>query len=89
MVGVGGVLVPAVLDAALGPAQPSTAYVLVAAELVLESGAPSAEQVENMRNRLKEPPMPEAINSPLQISEEPIADTGRYDRLRDEVTDHA
>lgn len=62
--------------------------VLVAVELVLESGAPSAEHVENMLNRLKEPPMPEAINSPLQISEEPIADTGRYDRLRDEVSDH-
>ena len=63
--------------------------VLVAVELVLESGAPSAEHVENMLNRLKEPPMPEAVHSPLQISEEPIADTGRYDRLRDEVTDHA
>ena len=63
--------------------------VLVAVELVLESGAPSAEHVENMLNRLKSPPMPEVIDSPLQISEEPIADTGRYDRLRDEVTDHA
>ena len=63
--------------------------VLVAVELVLESGAPSAEHVENMLNRLKAPPMPEAIDSPLQISEEPIADTARYDRLRDEVTDHA
>ena len=64
-------------------------HVLVAVELVLESGAPSAEHVENMLNRLKAPPMPEAIDSPLQISEEPIADTARYDRLRDEVTDHA
>jgi transposase len=63
--------------------------VLVAVELVLESGVPSAEHVENMLNRLKSPPMPEAIDSPLQISEAPIADTSRYDRLRDEVTDHA
>ena len=63
--------------------------VLVAVELVLESGVPSAEHVENMLNRLKSPPMPEAINSPLLISEEPIADTGRYDRLRDEVSNHA
>ena len=63
--------------------------VLVAVELVLESGVPSAEHIENMLNRLKSPPLPEAIDSPLQISEEPIADTGRYDRLRDEVTDHA
>ena len=49
--------------------------VLVPVELVLESGAPSAEHVKNILNRLKEPPMPEAINSPLQISEDPIADT--------------
>jgi hypothetical protein len=64
-------------------------HVLVAVELVLESGAPSAEHVENMLNRLKSPPMPRAIDSPLQVSEEPVADTGRYDRLRDEVADHA
>ena len=64
-------------------------HVLVAVELVLESGAPSAEHVENMLNRLKSPPMPKAIDSPLQVSEEPVADTGRYDRLRDEVADHA
>jgi transposase len=63
--------------------------VLVAVELVLESGVPSAEHIENMLNRLKSPPMPAAIDTPLQVSEEPIADTGRYDRLRDEVTDHA
>ena len=64
-------------------------HVLVAVELVLESGAPSAEHVENMLNRLKSPPMPQIIDSPLQVGEEPIADTGRYDRLRDEETDHA
>ena len=63
--------------------------VLVAVELVLESGIPSAEHIENMLNRLKSPPLPEAIDSPLQVSEEPIADTGRYDCLRDEVIDHA
>jgi hypothetical protein len=63
--------------------------VLVAVELVLESGVPSAEHIENMLNRLKSPPMPETVDSPLQISEEPIADTGRYDRLREEVIDHA
>jgi len=63
--------------------------VLVAVDLVLESGVPSAEHIENMLNRLKSPPMPETIDSPLQISEEPIADTGRYDRLREEVIEHA
>ena len=63
--------------------------VLVAVELVLESGVLSAEHIENMLNRLKSPPMPEAIDSPLLLGEEPIADTGRYDRLREEVIDHA
>jgi hypothetical protein len=44
--------------------------VLVAVELVLESGVPSAEHIENMLNRLKSPPMPAAIDTPLQVSEE-------------------
>ena len=63
--------------------------VLVAVERVLESGVPSAEHIENMLNRLKSPPMPETIASPIQVGEEPIADTGRYDGLREEVIDHA
>jgi hypothetical protein len=63
--------------------------VLVAVERVLESGVPSAEHIENMLNRLKSPPMPDAIESPLAVSEAPIADAGRYDRLRDEETHHA
>lgn len=42
-----------------------------------------------MLNRLKTPPMPAAIDTPLQVSEEPVADTGPYGRLRDEVTDRA
>lgn len=63
--------------------------VLVAVELVLESGVPSAEHIENMLNRLKSPPMPESIESPIPISEAPIADAGRYDGLREEVIDHA
>ncbi|HEX8968626.1 MAG TPA: IS21 family transposase, partial [Chloroflexota bacterium] len=63
--------------------------VLVAVDLVLESGVPSAEHIENMLNRLKSPPLPQAIESPLAVSEAPIADATRYDRLRDEVNDHA
>jgi transposase len=63
--------------------------VLVAVELVLESGVPSAEHIENMLNRLKSPLMPETIESPLQLSDAPMADAGRYDRLRDEEMDHA
>ena len=63
--------------------------VLVAVDLVLESGLPSAEHVENMLNRLKSGPMPPPVETPLTISEAPIADTGRYDQLRVEVSDHA
>lgn len=63
--------------------------VLVAVDLVLESGLPSAEHVENMLNRLKSGPMPPPVDTPLTVNEAPIADTGRYDRLRTEVTDHA
>lgn len=63
--------------------------VLVAVNLVLESGLPSAEHVENMLNRLKSGPMPPPVETPLMISEVPIADTGRYDQLRVEEPDHA
>jgi hypothetical protein len=59
--------------------------VLVAVELVLESGNPSAEHVENVLNRLKRAPAVEAIETTLQVDEAPIADTQRYDSLR-EVT---
>jgi transposase len=57
--------------------------VLVAVDLVLESGNPSAEHVENVLNRLKHAPAPEAIETALQVDEAPIADTGRYDSLRE------
>ena len=63
--------------------------VLVAVELVLESGLPSAEHVENMLNRLKAGPLPPPVDTHLTVSELPIANTGRYDQLRTEVTDHA
>lgn len=60
--------------------------VLVAVELVLESGNPSAEHVENVLNRLKPAPSPECVETRLAVSEAPVADTGRYDRLREEVS---
>ena len=63
--------------------------VLVAVDLVLESGLPSAEHIENMLNRLKSGPLPPPVETVLTVSEVPVADTGRYDRLRTEVTDHA
>ena len=59
--------------------------VLVAVDLVLESGNPSAEHVENVLNRLKAVEPPASVETHLEISEEPIADAGRYDSLRSEV----
>ena len=56
--------------------------VLVAVELVLESGALSAEHIENVLLRLQHPPpLQLTVETALVIAEEPIADTGRYDRL--------
>jgi transposase len=59
--------------------------VLVAIELVLESGNPSPEHIENVLLRLKSPPTPQAIVTALTINEAPLADPQRYDRLRQEV----
>lgn len=60
--------------------------VLVAVELVLESGNPSAEHIENVLNRLKAAPPPEQVATELMVAEEPVADTNRYDGLRQEVS---
>jgi len=60
--------------------------VLVAVELVLESGNLSAEHIENVLNRLKAAPPPLQIESALTLSETPVADPQRYDRLRKEVS---
>ena len=60
--------------------------VLVAVELVLESGNPSAEHIENVLNRLQATPPPAQVESALTVSETPVADTHRYDRLREEVS---
>ncbi|HMM53253.1 MAG TPA: IS21 family transposase, partial [Burkholderiaceae bacterium] len=57
--------------------------VLVAAELVLETGAVSAEHVLNVLGRLKASPPPEQVETALRLNEAPRADTDRYDRLRD------
>jgi hypothetical protein len=59
--------------------------VLVAVELVLESGNVSTEHVENVLNRLKTPPPPDRVETSLTVTEVPVADTGRYDSLRVEV----
>jgi len=56
--------------------------VLVAAELVLETGAVSAEHVINVLGRLTSASPPEPVDTALQLGEAPRADAGRYDSLR-------
>ena len=58
------------------------AAVLVAVELVVESGVLSAEHVENVLARLNASPAPASVETSLQLREAPIANTGRYDSLR-------
>jgi transposase len=60
--------------------------VLVAVELVLEGSTPngtvSVEHVRNVLARLNTPPRPEHAQTVLQLTQLPIADPARYDRLR-------
>jgi len=60
--------------------------VLVAVELVLESGRPSAEHVLNVLARLHEGPPPERVETSLTVKTAPAADPQRYDALRTEVS---
>ena len=60
--------------------------VIVAVELVLESGNLSVEHVENVLNRLKPSPPPMQVNTHLEVNEAPLANTVRYDGLREEVS---
>jgi transposase len=57
--------------------------VLVAVELVLESGMVSAEHVINVLARLHASALPPSVQTSLRLSEPPRADTGRYDHLRE------
>ena len=59
--------------------------VLVAAELVLETGAVSAEHVLNVIGRLTASAPPDQVETALRVNEAPRADTGRYDGLRGEL----
>ena len=63
--------------------------VLVAVELVLESGVVSAEHVINVLARLNASPVPESVQTNLRLSEPPQANTVRYDSLRAEVPHEA
>jgi hypothetical protein len=56
--------------------------VLVAVELVIESGVLSTEHVLNVLARLNAPAMPETVESSLALQESPVANTQRYDSLR-------
>ena len=58
--------------------------VLVAVELVLESGAVSGEHIHNVLARLAPTPTPAKVETTLQVQEAPTTDTNRYDRLRDQ-----
>jgi hypothetical protein len=58
------------------------AAVLVAVELVIESGVLSAEHVENVLARLTAAPQPASVETTLQLKEAPEANTDRYDSLR-------
>ncbi|MFP5305409.1 MAG: IS21 family transposase, partial [Gammaproteobacteria bacterium] len=60
--------------------------VLVAVDLVLETGRPSVEHVLNVLARLREGPPPQSVETSLTVATAPIADTQRYDTLRAEVS---
>ncbi len=62
--------------------------VLVAVELVLEVGALSADHVLNVLARLRDTPVIASIETTLQLQEEPLADTHRYDQLHGEEVSH-
>jgi len=55
--------------------------VLVAAELVLESGRPSAAHVLNVLARLTDGPPPPSVATALTVTTAPLADPHRYDTL--------
>lgn len=63
--------------------------VLVAVELVLESGVPSIEHMLNVLARLNQQPLPQQVETHLKLSEEPLADTTRYDSLGTQEASHA
>ncbi len=56
--------------------------VLVAVELVLESGALSAEHILNVVARLTAAPPPVTVENHLPLKDAPLANPARYDRLR-------
>ena len=59
--------------------------VLVAVELVIESGALSAEHVLNVLARLSASALAQTVQTTLQLVDAPVANTGRYDSLRNVI----
>ena len=59
--------------------------VLAAVEQALDAGGASKQHVLNLLARLVEPASPAPIETPprLQLADEPVANVGRYDRLRE------
>jgi len=59
--------------------------VMQAVEVALESGRPSQQHVTNVLGRLLEGPLPEPLDPPpaLVLVNEPMANTQRYDDLRE------
>jgi hypothetical protein len=62
--------------------------VLLAVKQVLDSGVTSIEQVRNVLARLNDLPVPEQVETSLKLTEEPLADTARYDSLHDREVAH-
>ena len=63
--------------------------VLVAVDLVLQSGMLSVEHIQNLIGRLNQAPIPASVETTLQLKQAPIANTARYDTLRGTEVDHA
>jgi hypothetical protein len=59
--------------------------VLVAVDLVLESGLPSAAHVLNVLARLADGPVPPSVETGLTVTTAPVAAPDRYDALHAEV----
>jgi transposase len=62
--------------------------VLGAVKKLLDSGVTSLEQVVNVLSRLNEPPIPAQVETGLKLTEEPRADTARYDSLNEQEVAH-
>ncbi len=62
--------------------------VLVAVERVLESGVTSVEHVLNVLARLNQSQIPAPVETSLKLTEEPLANTSRYDSLHLQEVSH-